>query len=357
MLKKFVLIMLVILRYHTVFADDKAFLATVYTTVTTKHFTPVSAEEFAISGLKTLNNIDKNMTFADGRDMVYLYYKRQQAGLWHKPESADDAKQWAIISDKVIEKAVKVSYQAAKNKDKIAEKVVFSAVAALDDNSRYFFADEADKEPESEQLSIRHENNILYVELRAFAPKTPTMLKNAFNRYPDAVAAILDLRGNHGGQLNAAIEIAKMFIDDGIIVSTNEHNLDSAKFYISRSTQTIKLPLAILIDKDTASSAEMLAIALQEQVQATLIGTLSYGKGTIQDTYIFDNGGRLALTTAKFFSPSGAEIEKRGITPDYCILNDSTVKPENCIQQKRVGREFDIIFAKQILNRQLGRQN
>jgi len=81
----------------------------------------------------------------------------------------------------------------------------------------------------------------------------------------------------------------------------------------------------------------VLAAALKEQAQAALVGTLSYGKGTVQEIYLFDNGGRLALTTGQFFTPSGSQIEKIGLFPDFCIVNDKLVNTLPCPQQN--GRE------------------
>lgn len=334
-------------------ADDKALIATVYTTIADKHLTPVDIPDMAVTALKSLNKTDKNLTFADGKEMVYLYYQRQMAGLWHKPKDGGTIADWAQITVNAIEKATKISPKAAKEKEQLAEKIFYAAAASLKDHSQYHFSDELENETSDSPFSVKSDGRFLYIKIKGFSSQTADMVKNALVRNPQTAAVIIDLRGNSGGQLNAAIEVAKLFIDDGIIVATKGRDNNSSKYYVSEQNTAFNLPLAVLIDKTTASSAEVLAAALKEQAQAQLIGTLSYGKGTIQEIYLFDNGGRLALTTGQFFTPSGSRIEKIGLFPDYCIINDKLIKDPPCPQQKREGNTFDINFTKQLLAGQL----
>nr|QIM10684.1 hypothetical protein PlAlph_5760 [uncultured Alphaproteobacteria bacterium] len=354
MFKKIALIICcILLCTKLAHADDKALIATVYTTIADKHLIPVEISETAITALKSLNKIDKNLTFADGKEMVYLYYKRQTAGLWHKPENGGTISDWAEITSAAIEKAAKISPKAAKEKEYLVEKIFHAAAASLKDHSQYHFSDEIEEVRNSQPFSVKTDGKFLYIKIKGFSTDTASMVKNALARHPQTAAVIIDLRGNAGGQLNAAIEVAKLFIDDGIIVATKGRDNNSAKYYVSEQHTAFNLPLAVLIDQTTASSAEVLAAALKEQAQAQLIGTLSYGKGTIQDIYLFDNGGKLALTTGQFFTPSGSRIEKIGLFPDYCIINDKLVTTPPCPQQKRENKSFDINFAKQVLSGQI----
>ncbi len=354
MYKKTLFAISIIFTAYTAQADDKSFLATVFTTISDKHLTEVASEDLSVSGLKVLSSIDKNLTFANGKDMVYLYYKGKSAAMWRKPKNNKDTKAWASLVVEIIEKAAKISPTVNQQKEDIAEKVIHDSVDALQDHSQYHFAEEPDKDISQDRFSAQSYDNILYVRIKEFGTNTPKLFRNAIISRPHTSGIILDLRGNHGGQLSSAIEIAQMFIDDGIIVSTIGRGDEAVKYYVAHTQpQIINLPLAVLIDKNTASSAEMLAAALQEQIQATIIGTISYGKGTIQDTFVFDNGGRLALTTAEFFAPSGSKIEKIGILPDYCILNDQQLTNNSCSQQKREGRPFDVDFAQKILKKKI----
>lgn len=115
--------------------------------------------------------------------------------------------------------------------------------------------------------------------------------------------------------------MAGIFIDGGIIASVKGRDNGAVKYYNADEETGFNLPVVILIDGNTASSAEVVAAALSEQVQAKLVGTNSFGKGSIQEMYSFENGGKLALTTAHFYTPSGQKIDKIGLIPDYCTFN------------------------------------
>ena len=193
------------------------------------------------------------------------------------------------------------------------------------------------------------EEDILYIKMTDFNHDNEKSIRTALNKYPQSKGIILDLRGNQGGQINEAIVIAKIFIDDGIILSTKGKTFDSEKYYVSETKDAISLPLAVLIDQNTASSAEILAAALKEQSQAVLIGSTSFGKGNYQETYLFENGGKLALTVGEYYTPSGKNIDQKGLTPDYCIINDQLASQSSCPKQNREDQIFDIDFAIQTL--------
>lgn len=352
MLKKFILFLFAATVSYSAHADDKAFIATVYDTIVTKHLTPVDIEEIAIAGLKSISATDNNLVFSDGNDNIYLYSHRQIAGVWHKPQKKDDIKSWAEITSGIIDKAVKISPTARKNEIFMTENILYHATAALADHSKYRFSDEVEEDIESAKISARLDGNFLYIQILSFDNNTSEYVKNSILRYPAIKAVIIDLRGNKGGSLNIAIDIAKLFIDDGIIVTTKGKENDSTKYYIAQQDEAFSLPLAVLVDQNTASSAEALAAALHEQAQAALIGTQTFGKGTIQSIFAFDNGGKLALTTEEFFTPSGSKIQNIGIWPDYCIINDQLVDGP-CTRQERAGNSTDIEFAKQVLSEQL----
>ncbi len=352
MIKKIALLFFVLTLSYPARADDKAFIATVYDTIVNKHLTPVEVGELAVAGLKSVSATDPNLVFSDGNDNVYLYHHRQIAGVWHKPRKINNVKSWAEITANVIDKAAKISPAARKNEIFMTENVLYHAVASLADHSKYRFSDEVEEDIEDAKISAQMDGEFLYIQIPSFDTNTPIYIKNSIMRYPAVKAVILDLRGNKGGQLNIAIDIAKLFIDDGIIVATKGKENDSTKYYVAKQDEVFNLPLAVLIDQNTASSAEALAAALHDQAQAVLIGTQTFGKGTIQDIFAFDNGGKLALTTGEFFTPSGDKIQNIGIWPDYCIINDKIIDGP-CTRQERAGNSFDIEFAKQILNKQL----
>lgn len=352
MLKKIILTIVLSLVITTTYANDKTLFTTVYTTINNNHITPVDIESLTINGLKGLAEIDKNFTIGDGKDMVYLYYKRKQVALWHKPKDKNDINIWAEIANKAVEKAQKISSKAKNYDGHVAEKVLFDAVKSLDNHSQYHYSDEIEDEVIETAIDDSSDGEFLTIKIKSFENNTANFIKKSIARHNRVNGIILDLRGNKGGQLNAAIEVAKLFIDDGIIAIVKGKEGSDDKYYVAKNQKTYNYPLAVLVDSATASSAEVLTVALKEQAQAKIIGTPTFGKSTIQDIYQFENKARLALTTGQFHSPSGKKMDKNGITPDFCIMNDRHLK-NDCIKQKRENREFDIEFAKSVLTPQI----
>ena len=314
-----------------------------------------------VNGLQGLTAIDRDLLFADGREMVYLYYKRQQVDLWHKPENPDDIDAWAKITLEVTEAAVKNSPKAAERDFELIEKVMAAAAESLNDNSRYYSElDETENDaPKPLRLFARRMiGDVLYIRIGSFNGATKQNVLSALKDYPAAKGVILDLRGNRGGLLTAAIDVAGIFIDGGIIASVKGRDNGAVKYYNADEETGFNLPVVILIDGNTASSAEVVAAALSEQVQAKLVGTNSFGKGSIQEMYSFENGGKLALTTAHFYTPSGQKIDKIGLIPDYCTFNaDDNVPIDRasaftnlrCERESRERNEADIELAVSIL--------
>jgi carboxyl-terminal processing protease len=133
---------------------------------------------------------------------------------------------------------------------------------------------------------------------------------------------IIDLRGNPGGLLPAAVEVADKFVSAGKIVSTRGRNSHEDFDYQAHSMGTWRVPLVLLIDGDTASASEIFAGAIRDQRRGTVIGQRSYGKGSVQGIFTLNTAGAgVRLTTAKFYSPSGQAISHRGVQPDLVVYS------------------------------------
>jgi C-terminal peptidase prc len=131
-------------------------------------------------------------------------------------------------------------------------------------------------------------------------------------------ALVLDLRGNPGGVFAAAIQVAERFLPQGTIVSTQGQAKGTSKIYtVQQPFVSLEMPLVVLIDGDTASAAEVVAGALKENHRATLVGTTTYGKGSIQCLLTLQAGSGLRLTLARIFSPRGHPFTDVGVTPHY----------------------------------------
>jgi carboxyl-terminal processing protease len=135
---------------------------------------------------------------------------------------------------------------------------------------------------------------------------------------------ILDLRNNPGGLLDQSIEVVNAFIDKGEIVSTRGRNPDDAQRFNARPGGDLSggKPLVVLINGGSASASEIVSGALQDHKRATLIGTRSFGKGSVQTIMPLGQDGALRLTTARYYTPSGRSIQAKGIDPDIEVLED-----------------------------------
>ncbi|HEX4111389.1 MAG TPA: S41 family peptidase [Stellaceae bacterium] len=133
---------------------------------------------------------------------------------------------------------------------------------------------------------------------------------------------VLDLRNDPGGLLDTAVRVAGDFLDDGVVVTTRgRHQDDDETYSASRDGDKLKgVPVTVLINGASASASEIVAGALQDRKRATLIGTRSFGKGSVQTIIPLDGQGALRLTTARYYTPSGRSIQGDGIVPDIVVL-------------------------------------
>lgn len=139
-------------------------------------------------------------------------------------------------------------------------------------------------------------------------------------------ALVIDVRGNPGGLLPAAVEVADKFIDAGKIVMTRGRSPNEDFDYKAQDGGTWRVPLVVLIDGDSASASEIFAGAIRDHRRGTIVGRRSYGKGSVQGIFpLTTTGAGVRLTTAKFYSPNGQEINKRGVAPDVAV--QTTARP------------------------------
>ncbi len=157
---------------------------------------------------------------------------------------------------------------------------------------------------------------------------------------------ILDLRSNPGGLLQASIDIARMWMNKGTIVSTVTRVGEAERYEASRRPLTER-PLVILVDGGSASASEILAGALQDNGRATLVGTRTFGKGLVQSVRELQDGSGVAVTIARYLTPSGKDINKEGIVPDVEIsLTDE--QREKIIRDRAIGTPADPQYARAV---------
>ncbi len=177
----------------------------------------------------------------------------------------------------------------------------------------------------------KQDDDIAYIRISQFDEESAENLRNAIAKFQQDITAdklkgyIIDLRNNPGGLLDQSIQVSNVFIDKGEIVSTRGRNADETQRYIARPSQDISKgkPVVVLVNGGTGPGSEIVAGALQDHKRATLIGTRSFGGGTIQTIIPLGGAnGALRLTTARYYTPSGRSIEAKGIEPDIVILQD-----------------------------------
>jgi carboxyl-terminal processing protease len=162
---------------------------------------------------------------------------------------------------------------------------------------------------------------------------------------------VLDLRGNPGGLLNVAVEIAERFIDQGLVVSTRGRANGQTQSLATRGAARWRLPIYVLVDRESASASEILAGALQDHNRATIIGSRTYGKGSVQSIFSLRSApAGLKLTTAKFYSPRNRPYSEQGVQPDIPITVRSSAKPTSAAggvrdESNQGDPERDIVLA------------
>lgn len=130
---------------------------------------------------------------------------------------------------------------------------------------------------------------------------------------------ILDLRGNPGGFLDEAVNVAEVFLDGGKVVSYRERGQPEVA-YEATSPAATKLPLVVMVDEGSASASEVVAGAIQDRQRGLIVGTETYGKGSVQSFFPLSDGSAIKLTTASYFTPSGRAIGERGVIPDISVV-------------------------------------
>jgi carboxyl-terminal processing protease len=174
--------------------------------------------------------------------------------------------------------------------------------------------------------SALKEDNIGYVRIAAFTESTAAELRDAVSHLKDRArgrlnGVILDLRNDPGGLLDAAVEVAGDFIDGGVVVTTRGRTGQDDHVYRAPATGDLLrgTPIVVLINSASASASEIVAGALQDHHRATVMGTQSFGKGSVQTIIPMEGQGALRLTTALYYTPSGRSIQGQGIAPDIVV--------------------------------------
>jgi carboxyl-terminal processing protease len=177
-------------------------------------------------------------------------------------------------------------------------------------------------------VHTRREGNVLDIKISGFNQGTASALRAALIRNEkemggDLKGVILDLRGNPGGLLDQAVAVADLFLGRGRIVFTKGRHPDSDQIFDATPGELVPgKPLIVLVNGRSASAAEIVAVALRDSGRAVVIGSSTFGKGTVQTIIPLPNGGEMVLTWARIHAPSGQTLDRQGIVPTICTSGE-----------------------------------
>ncbi len=335
----------------------------VYATLQADYINNLTCRDISLRGLRALEKSDKDLKISATDDKLYIYYKRQLKAIFDLPTEEDKAK-WAKLSRDAIAKAVKISPAIELYDYEMSDRFAKEVFNGLDGYSHYFggFDNEAEAGDVRRNFASRQVgDNILLIKVVSFQKGVTEQVWEEVKNCTDCEGFILDLRGNHGGLLDEALRITDIFLDEGIITYTAGGKGQSPNFYTaSAGDDANNKPLVILVDGFTASASEVLAAALSEQNRAVLVGTETYGKGTIQEVVNMGRDRAMSYTTSYFYTPSGQKIDKEGLNPAICSGGLQTVKnwkdklmDGKCDREDRFNEEVDVLIAKSYIKNEL----
>ena len=165
-----------------------------------------------------------------------------------------------------------------------------------------------------------------YIKVSQFIERTFSDLENALNKLESKEkplkGLILDLRNNPGGLLEQAVKVADLFLESGMIVYTEGRvEGQKMKFFVQKKEKVREYPMIVLVNGGSASASEIVAGALQDQGRAVILGTQTFGKGSVQTIIPLEDGSALRLTTARYYTPNGRSIQAQGIAPDIAVAD------------------------------------
>ena len=198
-------------------------------------------------------------------------------------------------------------------------------------------------------LNQEQNSKVGYIKLDEFSSHAAEQMQKAITELSSKEASgfILDLRGNPGGLLFSSVEIARMWMTNGEIVHTIDRKGGNEKFSANGKALT-DLPLVVLVDGYSASASEILAGALKENQRAKVVGSQTYGKGTVQSVHPLSDGSGLAVTIARYYPPSGLDINKKGIAPDIKVDLSREDQTNLSINPELVGTNADPQYARAV---------
>lgn len=327
---------------HPACAYESKQLNAVFYLLSHTYVKQIDIKKIALTESKQLSYFDKKIKVFNSDTKFFLYYNNHLMDTLVLPNN-DNTLTWGDFLTQVLSSAENCSPQIAQHIKQIEQRILKGITSQLDVFSRI------ENAPNLHTVfDYTLKNDVLYVKPTIFSSGSSAQLKNIISQFPKAKGLVLDLRNNHGGQFDEAIKTADLFLDEALITYSTEKNQPN-RFYTSHKGDILDgKPIVILTNEKTASAAEIVAASLSDQSRAILIGTKTYGKGTIQHLYPLEQK-TFFVTSGYFFSPSGKKINEKGIKPHIC-----TGVNASCQSSDNENIEKDILIAIDYIKQQVG---
>ena len=321
------------------------FFSSVYNNILIFHRDKPDIPVFMLAGLNGLANIDNTIHNELSNNEISIYLN-QNIKRTVQLSGNNDASSLAELTTDII---LQLQEESNNLKDKTSN-VIYSvfldhAILTLDEYTRYLPPSDLQtkgtyqsiqKQTElknSNELSVRE--NIRVIKISSFVSGTSELIKKQIQAIKDneknpTKGIVIDLRNNRGGRLDEAVAAANLFITEGTILETQGRNPDANQHYIATPDSTDQnIPLVILINNITASAAEVLAAAINDHDKGLLLGTHSYGKGSVQRVRYLPNKGKLNITWKELFTPQGFSFTKFSVSPKLCTANKDKISKQD----------------------------
>ena len=317
------------------------FFSAVYKNILIFHRDQPDISTIMLAGLNGLANIDNRIHHELSGNEISINLDQSIKTTLQLPKT-NNPSSWATLTIEII---LQLQNESNNLKDKSSNHIysVFleHALLTLDEYTRYQPASVFKPEKNSQsikektgflypnELSIR--DNIRIIKISSFVSGTSELIRRQIqairenNNKPNK-GIIIDLRNNRGGRLDEAVATADLFISEGTILKTQGRHPDANQHYIATPDNTHpNIPLIILINNATASAAEVLAAAINDHDKGLLLGTHSYGKGSVQRIRYLPNKGKLNITWKELFSPQGFSFTEFSVSPKLCTANKNKI--------------------------------
>ncbi len=338
MLKRLVIyILCCVFIYRPTYAYEFSQIEKLFDLIHTEYNGNADLKELSLKSCTALTQFDDNFRLYNSDNKAFLYEKNNLIGIFELPDN-EHLDLWKQFIADILQIGIRRSGKISQNPQALEDEVLKRMTTGLDTVSRI---ENTDSDTHQFQYSVK--DNVLYVHTPSFYEGFSDYLKKTIVSHPNIIGIILDFRNNRGGDFNEAIKTADLFLDDTLITFSEIQNQPKRYYTASAGDVLSGKPIIILTNEFTASSAEIVTAALNEQSRATIIGTTTFGKDSIQKLYKLD-GKTLFLTYGNFYTPSGKRLSESGISPQICTgINNSCKISDKTSPYRDISLALDLI--------------